>query len=259
MTNYIILLPPSEGKAKEGNENKPFRLTENLKKYNSFISLNPDREFLIVSLKESISELDEKGLQKLFELKDGKLQEAIENCLDILNLPTLPAIERYVGTMFKAISYTTLKDSQKEKFNESTIIIDGLFGLLRPQDFIPEYKLKITSKVLETSVSNHWKERLQVDLDVLARRKIVIDLLPQTHQKILPKTIENKISIQFAKKENGKLKQEGHFSKESKGEFIRYIVEKENIDEDYIKSFKHPLGHSFDKEHSTKELYVFSK
>ena len=36
MTNYIILLPPSEGKKKHGDETKPYRVVKNLKQYNSF-------------------------------------------------------------------------------------------------------------------------------------------------------------------------------------------------------------------------------
>jgi hypothetical protein len=259
MTNYIILLPPSEGKAKEGNENKPYRLVENSKQHNYFKKLNFDRQYLINSLKEAISISETKELEKIFELKDKKLQEAIENILDILNLPTLPAIERYTGVMFKAMNYQNLSDIEKERANQSILFISGLFGLLKPQDYIPEYKLKISSKIKDLSITQFWKERLRGILELEIKDKLILDLLPQTHQKVLEYNSLDTIKIQFAKKENGKLKQEGHFSKELKGEFIKYILKKEKITKEYIKAFTHSKGHTFDAEKSSENTYIFSK
>jgi hypothetical protein len=44
MTNYTILLPPSEGKTQGGNEELPFRLVDTKKEYNSFRDLQANRD-----------------------------------------------------------------------------------------------------------------------------------------------------------------------------------------------------------------------
>ena len=259
MANYIILLPPSESKKKEGDENKPYRLAKNLKKNNYFISLESDREYVYGKLREAITVLKEKELEKVLELKGKKLQESIETISDMLNLPVMEAIERYTGVMFSAINYEKMTSEQKENFNNSVLFIDGMFGLLKPTDLIPDYKLKINSKYLEIDISKFWKERLKGILEVYLKDKIVIDILPESHRKILNPNLTNIIQISFCELKNGKLVQVGHDSKKLKGEIINMIVSKENINTSDLKGFKHSMGYSFSEKNSTEKLFVYLK
>lgn len=260
MANYVLFLPPSEGKTKGGSEELPYRLVENLPRYNSFASLNIARTHIYEELFLATSEMEEKQLEKVFELKGKKLHDAIDNVQDMLNLPTKPAIKRYNGVMFKALSYDYLKLHQKTNFDENTYFIDGMFGLLKPYDYIPEYKLKITSKIKETNCTNFWKEELESILKTITKNKLVIDLLPQTHEKVISlDSSATHIKVIFGEELNGELKQAGHLSKELKGEFIKHLIDTEEITIDYLKSFTHSKGFKYSEKFSDENYIVFVK
>jgi cytoplasmic iron level regulating protein YaaA (DUF328/UPF0246 family) len=278
MTNYILLLPPSEGKTKGGIEDLSFRRVENSKQYNSFIELQNVREEVYNKLREAINEIDETSLEKVFGVKGKNLHASSSTILDMLNSPTMPAIERFSGVMFKAINYEKLDLAEKENFNSTVIFIDGMFGLLRPQDYLPEYKLKITSKYLDIDVTKFWKERLLVEFDILFRDKLVIDILPEAHRKVLTlptninyvqitfmdfvptKSDKNKQSeVSSMDKIGGKFKQAGHNSKELKGELVRYLVSFENIKREKLESFSHSSGYKYSKELSNEAKVVYLK
>lgn len=258
--NYLILLPPSEGKEKGGEDSKTYRFICNLRKYNRFITLRDERDYIYNKLREAINTLEKEELVKIFDISEKKLQEVIETTLDMLNLEALPAIERFSGTMFKAIDYFSLEQRAKENFNNSVYFVDGMFGLLSAQDYIPEYKLKISAKFLDIDLTQFWKRRLRSEFSTLTKDKFVIDLLPQTHEKVLslPESA-NHIKITFYKKEGEQLKNEGHNSKKLKGELIRYVVREKSVSYDKLKEFRHSQGHSFSKEHSSEKELVFIK
>jgi len=173
----------------------------------------------------------------------------------------MPVIERYSGVMFKAIDYDSLNLIQKNNFDISVLFVDGLFGLLRPQDMIPNYKLKITSKVDDLNITKYWQENLKEILLETLKGKIVIDLLPQAQRKVLIPILDDLsiIKINFFEFNNGVLKNSGHNSKQLKGDIIRYITDFDNISVSDISNFKHSQGYSFDKSLSSKNELIFLK
>jgi len=262
MTNYIILLPPSESKKTGGDETKPLRLIKNFKKDNYFETLWIEREEIYGKLRETISKSTHEELEKILDLKGKNLQNAIEINSDLLNKETMPAIERYDGVMFKAIEYNKLNEKQKENFNNSTIFIDGMFGLLRPQDKIPEYKLKINSKFSDIDITKYWKQNLIGLFHSLFKEKIIIDILPETHRKVVTIPSDSKYyQIKFMIEKNGKNVNVGHDSKKLKGELIQYISNKEQITRKYLEEFKHKDGYIFNEKLSNENeiVYYFMK
>ena len=137
----LILLPPSEGKA-SGGEARALHMTSL-----SFSSLNETRKLMIKGLVD-VSSKPEAAL-RLLGLKGKSLETAKLDNLSVENTLTKPAIERYTGVMFDAIDYPTFNDAEKVIFNESVIIISGLFGMVRPTDMLPIYKLKMGAKLQE--------------------------------------------------------------------------------------------------------------
>lgn len=139
MTNYLILLPPSEGKNFGGDFSNPYN---KIKDTHTFKELTSQRDYVYKKVLEAISKEPEKKLEKIFDMTSNNLIKVFEIMSNLENLPTLKAIERYCGVMFKAIDYDNLSEKQKTNFNESVLFIDGLFGLLKPEDLMPDYKLK---------------------------------------------------------------------------------------------------------------------
>lgn len=241
MTNYLILLPPSEGKQSGGD------LQEKL----SFRELHKAREEVHKALLDAIN--NKEDLEKVFELKGKNLEEAVA----ITKKPTkaLRAIKRYQGVMFKAIDYDTLSEQQKNNFDNTVIFIDGRFGLVKPQDQILDYKTKITTKTKTLNITKHWKEHLEKPLQEITKNKLIIDLLPQAHKKVLPEL--PLITITFAKIKNNKLTNEGHHSKKLKGALIQYITKKETITREDLEQYMSEQGHKYSKEHSNNQEIVY--
>lgn len=94
----------------------------------------------------------------------GKLDRGIE---------VLPAISRYNGVMYSAIDYDAMSLDAKHIFDTHFLICSGMYGLVKPQDEIANYKLPIETKGL----SHFWKEKITQELNIL-EADIIIDLLP---------------------------------------------------------------------------------
>ncbi len=201
----IILIPPSEGKA-DGGYNKPVQ---------SLSGITAD-------LIKSINEADP---QKLYGLKEKALEKAIDVNKKILNSKTMPAIERYTGVVYDAIDYQTIKN--KPEFDNKVLIVSGLFGLVRPTDLIPNYRLKIdklkAAKLWLSSNSEQLKDRF------------VIDLLPQAHKKAVK--YDNGIEVEFVLKKAGKKMPAGHQGKHIKGRFVRWLIENNITDPKHFEEF----------------------
>lgn len=251
MTNYIILLPPSEGKVKGGT---------NLNLKLSFENLNNSRELILNKLQETISKESEVKLEKLFDVKGTNLIQTLEINSQVKNSKTLPTIERYSGVMFKAINYENMSDKLKHNFNSSVLFIDGLFGLLKPQDLIPNYKLKINSKLLDLDVTKYWKQELEKYFEKEFHGKLVIDILPQAHRNIIRERFKEKLlEIRFCEIKNGILTNVGHASKKLKGEIINYIVGKDKLKLEDLYNFKHSERYIFSDTYSNNNLIIYLK
>ena len=197
MKNLLILIPPSEGKQKGGTLKK-------LGKANKLVS--PMIKALI----------NFKGdHEKLLGVKGPKLEESIETNKNILTSPTMPAIERYSGVVFDGIDYSSLSSKGKNYFDKHVRIISAIFGLVSPQDLIPDYKLKIE----KLNADKYWKPIITD----LIKESYIIDLLPQAHAKAL--SYSNGVRIDFVLNKDGKRKPAGHNGKLIKGKFVRFLCE----------------------------------
>ena len=75
----------------------------------------------------------------------------------------LSSISRYNGVLYDFLDYSSLDETTKSLFNDSIIIFSGLFGLLRPLDKIPDYKLKMGAKLIDgIKLSKYWKDEIKL-------------------------------------------------------------------------------------------------
>lgn len=253
MTNYKILLPPSEGKISGGNERY-----SDIKDNHSFAILGKNRAFLLQNLLDFISHANNDDLAKLFSIKSN-FEKITELFQDFDNKLTLPAINRYSGVMFNSIDYSSLPIQQQENANEAILFIDAVFGLLKPQDLIPNYKLSISAKFPNFKIDNYWKENLKKILEEELQNKIILDILPQAHRKAISITNKNRYLINFFEIKNGKEKNAGHISKKLKGEFIRYILSFDEINLEILYNFSHSQGYKYSEELSSDNEVIFLK
>lgn len=261
MSNYIILLPPSENKADGGNNEYI-----SIKDCNHNNSLHKQREHLRTNLLSYINNASIDGLKAFFGItKDNLALQAKELLQNHSKEKTLTAIERYTGVMFKYLDYRSLNQQSKHNAEESMLIIDGLFGLLAITDLIPNYKLPIGSKFKTSNqifnIAKYWKENLKHHLQEILSNKIVLDILPQSHREVVDNEIiqshNNYYKINFYEMKNNTPKNSGHISKQLKGEFIRYILSFNEIDLNIIQSFQHSKCYKYSGEISNGNDIIF--
>lgn len=251
----LILLPPSEGKA-SGGDGAPLDIASL-----SFDSLNPTRERLV----RALARLSERPrvAQKILGVKGPALEKAkIENA-SIESAPTMPAINRYTGVMYDAIDYRSLADSARESFAETVIIMSGLFGVVRPFDMIPAYKLKMGASLIRgKACATVWKPLISKSLAAESRYGVVWDLLPNEHSAAWdPAKVphETRFTVKFLERRpDGQVKTVTHFSKMLKGALVRHLVSNpeaassaESVLE-LVSAFSHPEGYEYRPELTSK-------
>lgn len=207
MENVIILIPPSEGKTTFGT-GKPLTKLDGYAKpiYDRLLAYRGD-------------------LSQLYGVKGKALEAARLANAEILKAPTRPAIDRYSGVVYDGISYSTLSAKAQQFFNDHVRIVSALFGLLSPQDPIPDYKLKIE----KLDAAAYWKP-------IIAKKlagHFVIGLLPQAHQNAVG--YERGVKVEFIIVKESKAVPAGHQGKLIKGKFIRWLCEHAVVDpKDFI-------------------------
>ncbi|MBZ0257009.1 peroxide stress protein YaaA [bacterium] len=206
--NVLLLIPPSEGKA-PGGDGKPMKPNKDMRK-------------MIRRLHEYDGDWG-----KLLGVKGKALDEALEANAIILKALTLPAIERYCGVVYDGIDYASMKAAARKAFDERVRIVSALFGLVAPQDRIPNYKLKID----KLNAAAYWKPIITEQL----KNAFVIDLLPQAHYKAV--SYDDGVRVDFVCEKNGKRKPAGHFGKLIKGRFVRWLCETKTSDPKRFSSF----------------------
>ena len=263
MSNYIILLPPSESKAEGGNKEYA-----SIKDFNYNNTLNKKREHLYTNLLSYINNTSIDGLKDFFGITKDDLVLQAKGLLQNHNKEkTLTVIERYTGVMFKYLDYHSLNQQSKQNAEDSILIIDGLFGLLTITDLIPNYKLPIGSKFKTSNqifnISKYWKDNLKNHFKKTFSNKIVLDILPQSHREVVDNAIikshNNYYKINFYEMKNDTPKNSGHISKQLKGEFIRYILSFNEINLKIIQRFQHSRGYKYSGEISNGNDIVFLK
>lgn len=252
MSNWLLLLPPSEGKATPKPTNKPYKDCLNNPRYNAFPIINEHRLQLIQALHDLINR--QSGWEEIFEVKGVALEAAIRDNRNIFEAPTLPARELYNGVLYTALDYGSLGKEEKARYNAQTLIISGLYGILRPTDRIAPYKLKAGADMggMVGKLTHFWRSRVAEVLRAEARGKVVWNLLPEQHQRMteFPGDVAAVHEVKFVKRvvRSGvaEWKTISHHSKILKGALVRYMLSKDPMKPKDLRDFTHPDGYKYE-------------
>ncbi len=253
--NFSILLAPAEGKLEGGNPLAPDMFDyRSSTTFNYFHDLNPDRRVLIKAVQET---LDGKkaAVQKMLGAKGDALDAAVEANRVVIGAPLMAALERYSpGVMYKAMDFQSLPTGAQRRLLENGIIFSGLFGVLRPDDLIPNYKLKMDTSVPGIGkVSSYWKPKVSPLLNETLADRFVWNLLPGIHQDAWDDagTYREMITVRFFDEKKGKRTAVTHNVKPLRGRLVNYIVSESAEDLEAFAEWKHPDGYKMDQDAST--------
>jgi len=253
-TAPAILLPPSEGKA-DGGTGKAVQIAGL-----SFNQLEEQRITLRAALGAAMNG-KEPGRAKLLGVKGSALAAATAANLSVLSSPTMPAIERYTGVLYDALDVASLSTRDRKRLGKQVLIFSGLWGVVRPDDLIPDYKLKMGATLAPVGkLSTWWREPITAALASAVRGTVVWNLLPKEHDSawapFAPAHSSSVPSAIFSVKflDEGKpVKGErsfttvNHWNKLLKGALVRFILETGADDPKALSTFRHPEGYRYDR------------
>jgi len=244
----LILLPPSEGKA-NGGDGPPWETTGQ-----SFVDLAQPRRVVVAALIEAMGGSAE-SRSKLLGVKAARADEATAANLEVATAPTMPAIDRYTGVLYDALDYPSLPARVRRGVDRQVVIFSGLWGVVRPTDPIPDYKLKMGASLPGLGKpARFWKPILSESLaEAIAASgtETVWDLLPNEHAAAWdPSVAGRRIRVRFlddvVRGGERTLVTVSHWNKLLKGALVRHVVEHELNDPAGLVDFDHPEGYRYD-------------
>jgi cytoplasmic iron level regulating protein YaaA (DUF328/UPF0246 family) len=200
-----ILLAPAETKTSGGNN--PSLDRSRLYDFQNTI-LDKYEIFINQSTIEELSSWF--GLKNLDECKKYKRS--------ILELPTLKAIQRYSGVAFEALDYKALNLQAQDYIHKNVYIYSNLFGLLKADENIPEYKFKQGAILPNLNNEKHYKQFIKPIYDEILEDEI-LDLSASYYKKYYKPTASI-ITYKFLK--NGKVV--SHWAKYYRGLLVKQIA-----------------------------------
>jgi uncharacterized protein len=257
MASFAVLLPSAEGKASGGNPLAPDMFdyrTSNT--FNYFSELNPERRQLIGALQSFLREASDEGLEKLFGVKGDVLEAAVQANLNVYASPLMAAVDRYgPGVMYASMEFASLPTGAQRRLLENGVIFSGLFGLLRPDDLIPDYRLKMDATLPEVGkISKFWRPILSEHLNRVLAGRFVWNLLPQAHLDAWEDagTYRAMVQVKFFKEdEEGVRKPLSHGVKEMRGAFVNYVVRDPAESIEALLDWEAPGGFDLDEDETT--------
>jgi cytoplasmic iron level regulating protein YaaA (DUF328/UPF0246 family) len=217
----LILLPPSEGKTRPA-AGAPLALDAL-----SFPALTSVRELLLRSLVRLCGGNPHRAAEVLGL---GPTQAgAIAINADLMAEPTARADAIYTGVLFSALDLPTLDDASRQRADRSLAIASALFGLVRPDDHIPAYRLSgtVTLPRLGT-VAGRWRAPLPRAMADAVGDGLLIDLRSGTYTalgKPPAELADRTATMRVLHEHNGQRKVVSHFNKATKGRIVRGLLE----------------------------------
>lgn len=228
----IILLPPSEGKAEGGRPGSHW-LPEGG-------SLGPSLGPLRAEVAVALSRLGG-GDQRLLGVKGDALARAREANVHLVGSPVLPAWQRYTGVVWDHLDLASLTGPVRTAAVRRLLVPSGLMGLVRADDPVPEYKVKMGATVQPMGkLSRWWRAEISAALGRVARGRTVVDLLPKEHADAISwDALGPLVRIELIARHG--TPPGGHFAKAAKGALARHLLlHPDTPPIRAVSSFRHP-------------------
>jgi cytoplasmic iron level regulating protein YaaA (DUF328/UPF0246 family) len=181
------------------------------------------------------------GTQKLLGVSGAHLTRAQSCNMQLINAPCLPGWQRYTGVVWDHLDLSSLTATQRNAFTKRIIVPSGLLGLVRADDQVPDYRLKMGARLAPFgTMSKFWIEAITDALVSTLKKKTVIDLLPNEHKAAINwDRLDNVVRVDLVSHSGAVVG--GHNAKAAKGLLARHLLVSTNADvRRTVASFKHP-------------------
>ncbi|MEV6981206.1 peroxide stress protein YaaA [Sphaerisporangium sp. NPDC051017] len=212
----LILLPPSEGKASEGDGQKLAlgRL--------SFPALTSAREKALDALTALVHGPEDEALAVL-GLTPGQAGELRRNQV-LRTAPTLTAGDLYTGVLYDNLGLPALSAAARRRAQRSVIVFSGLWGALRLSDRVPPYRLSMGVRLPPLGgLAAYWRQPLTEALAEQATG-VIIDMRSSTYAQAWQPG-SRAVTVRVLRESGGARTVVSHMAKATRGTVARSLLE----------------------------------
>ena len=222
----LILLPPSETKTPPA-AGDPLRL-ESL----DLPELTATRERLLRAL-VTVCQGNRTRAMKRLGLGHTQAEAVVRNAR-LAREPAARADEVYSGVLYAAWDPATLSTDARKRADECVAVASALFGLVRPGDHIPAYRLSSTVTLPRLgTVAGVWRTRLGPSLERLVGDGLLMDLRSGSYVNLhrpigdlAARTATIRVLHERSTPGGGATRTVvSHFNKATKGRMVRGLLE----------------------------------
>lgn len=217
----LVLLPPSEGKLNPSRGRRLDLATL------SFPELSTARRQVLDAL-VALCRADVDVARRTLDLPPGLSGEVSRNAR-LPEAPTAAAGRLYTGVLYDALGLDSMSTAAKRRASSRLLVVSSLFGLLRPSDRIPAYRLSGNASLPGLgTVASVWRQVTDDVLGPLLARHLVIDLRSGTYGGFWrpnPGQERRVVSLRVLHEANGTRSVVSHFNKATKGRIVRALLE----------------------------------
>ena len=232
-SRVLILLPPSEGKSVP-TRGRVLDLGDL-----SFPALTPAREQVLGALVELCSGSHDPALPLQNEVLVDLAAETLglgRTQRDLVHLnsalpaaPTARADQVYTGVLYDALDAGTLSSTARRRAGSQLAVTSALFGLVRPADRIPAYRLSgDTSLPGIGPVAGVWRSALGPVVEDALGAGLLVDLRSTTYAAFWrpPSLLAAQVAtVRVLHEVDGRRQVVSHFNKATKGRLARAVLE----------------------------------
>ncbi len=219
----LILLPPSEGKAPPSAG--PALDLSAL----SFPELTPTRERVVAALVRLCAERPAAAAEVLGLGPTQSGQVAVNAQLSAAHCS--PAIDVYSGVLFEALGAATLSAHGRRRLDAHVAIASGLWGLVRPHDPIPAYRLSGSASLPDIgTLASAWRGPIGALL--VGGEGLIVDLRSGTYQTLGPvpsDALHRTVTVRVLQELNGRRTVVSHSNKSTKGRIVRALLQSRRL------------------------------
>lgn len=229
--HFVVLLPPSEGKAEGGARSAPWRAESG--------AFGPSLGHWRAELAHELQRTGG-GNERLLGVKGAHLDRARAANTALIGGPTLPAWRRYTGVVWDHLHLAGLDSTSRSEATTRIVVVSGLAGLVRADDPLPDYRLKMGARLGEFgTLSTWWRDDLTDALNGFVKGRTVVDLLPQEHRAAIDWNRVDSVRVDLVARDGGRVG--GHDAKAAKGLLARHLLTSSGSIAPMVSSFRHSV------------------
>ncbi|WP_035849695.1 peroxide stress protein YaaA [Kitasatospora azatica] len=216
---FLVLLPPSEGKA-DAPEGAPVELGAL-----SLPGLTAARGRVLDALVE-LCRGDEDTAAEVLGLSKGLRGEISRNA-GLRTAGTLPAGELYTGVLYDALGLAKLDQAAYARAERSVLVFSGLWGAVRLSDRIPAYRCSGGVKLPPLGALGAYWRRETAEVLPAEADGLVLDLRSSAYAaswKPAGELIGRTATVRVLQEKDGKRSVVSHFNKATKGRLVRDLL-----------------------------------